>query len=122
MIPIIVYPPPYPLPLILTALSDFNELLAKIWKNKQRMEENFKKNPCVHADVVTAKKIDVDVQILQKFFYKEDGRWMVETNKFSLLKSALPDEISKMLAGVEPGNEIDITDFIEAELDKLKQT
>ena len=107
-------PLPYLLPLIPPALSDFNELLAKILKNKQRMEENFKENPCEYVDVVTAKKTDVDVQILQKFYYKEDEHWTEETTKFSLLKSALPDEISKILEESKPDEEADITDFIES--------
>lgn len=61
------------------------------------------------------------VIILHKFYYKEDDHWIEETSKFLLLKSELTDKIHKMLDSVEPDEEIDITEFIEIELDNFKR-
>ena len=115
--PIIICSPPVP---ITMQIINFGELLSEILKNRQRIKENFKHQP--HTDIVMAKKNFLNtVIILHKFYYKEDDHWIEETSKFLLLKSELTNKIHKILDSVEPDEEIDITEFIEVELDNFNR-
>lgn len=115
----ILFPSPYPHGV---QVYDFKSLLAKIFKNKQRMEEFFKKNSRRHADMVTVKDFDRAILLIcHKYYYEEDEHWVIETTKFQLQKNELPNEICKKLEKSKSGEEVDITDFIEAELDKFKK-
>ena len=115
--PIIICSPPVP---ITMQIINFGELLSEILKNRQRIKENFKHQP--HTDIVMAEKMFLNtVIILHKFYYKEDDHWIEETSKFLLLKSELTNKIHKILDSVEPDEEIDITEFIEVELDNFNR-
>ena len=115
-IPVIICSPPVPISI---PIINFGELLSEIFKNRQRIEENFKHQP--HTEALSVKgTLSNAVNIFHKIYYQDDNeKWVEETSKFPLLKSELPDKICKMLDSVEPDKEIDITELIEVELDKF---
>lgn len=116
----ILFPSPYPYG-VQVQVYDFKSLLAKIFWNKQCMEEFFQKNPCPNVDVVTVEDFDRDiVRVCHKTYYEEDEKFFVVTATFPFSKCKLPNEICKKLDEFKTDKEVDITEIIEAELDKFK--